>query len=343
MASLLIFLQSLYFIDFPTMFPRLSNRDPVNFNAYIEAQNQAQRVSTFAPAPNQFAYPIPFPMASSAGMVPNTAFAPPASFAFMPSQDPQIQIALSRVPVIASPWEQKIIVDATLDKAAALARPGVPNVVTFGDQHHNRRSISMVEQLFHGVLARNHILGIATVQFEVPSGLESFAEFKMQQVANQIAMTPGGPTAYFNSIPPADVDMAKIFHLMGVAHRMGFSIECFDSPESVTRTDGNAHRNYYMTYRMRNAASRGGGVLTVVGLNHVPPIMGNLLKGTVEPGGPAVYPPLNAVSLNCYAEIPSDGEQMDVFKNITYGLPPSHADFFRFDSSMPNQYFPVPR
>lgn len=313
----------------------------------------------FAPAPGEqpagaSAYPAtatataPQLMPRFVNIVANDIFANPGPvpvvpFTVMPATDPRLAFGPAPAPmrVVRGPLDHRYFVDSLLDKAVMNARPWVPNVIQFGDEHPNKRSISMIEQLFKSTLERNHILQIGTVQFEIPTGFEYSAEMNMHRVAAEIAATPGGANAYFQHIHPYELEFAKIFHLMGIASRMGFRIECIDSPESIDRTDSLEHRDYYMTRRIRETAARGAGVITITGSAHVAPQQNNLLRGTEVPGGPAFHPPVNAVSLGTYSDLADPSMRVETHRNAAWGLPPSHAEFVRFDPRTPNEYRPL--
>jgi hypothetical protein len=315
----------------------------------------------FPPAPAEHpagasAYPTPANATATApqlmprfvNIVANDIFANPAPnpvvpFTAMPATDPRLAFGPVPAPmrVVRGPLDHRYFVDNLLDKAVMNARPLVPNVIQFGDEHPNKRSISMIEQLFRSTLERNHILNIGTVQFEIPTGYEFSAEINMHRVAAEIAATPGGASVYFNNIHPDELEFAKIFYLMGMASRMGFRIECIDSPESINRTDSLEHRDYYMTGRIRNTVAQGAGVIAITGSAHVAPQQNNLLRGTELPGGPAYFPLVNAVSLATYSDLVHPAMRMETQRNAAWGLPASHAEFVRFDPRGPNEYLPL--
>ena len=267
---------------------------------------------------------------------PDHAFAAPVDRRPRPGHAPVSSLPPMRQ--VRGPLDHRYFVDALLDKAVAHASPGTPNVVQFGDDHANLRSISMIERLLAGVVERNHVLEIGTVQFELPTGIEPVAEFNMHRVAAEVAATPGGARTYFRHVHPEQLEITKLFYLMACASRMGFRIECIDSPESITRTDSNAHRDFHMTHRIRRTLAQGAGVIAITGTNHVAPLQANLLGGSVVPGGPPACAPVNAVSLGSYAGLSHPSLRADVRRNAAWGLPHEVAEFIRFDTRAPNEY-----
>ena len=320
---------------------------PLNISRRRPAPAQADRPACAPFCPAHAGAPAFMPRFMN--LVPNQVFAYPATmpvapFTAAPATDPRLSAGPPPAPmrVVHGPYEHRYFVDTLLDKAVTHARPWMPNVIQFGDEHPNKRSISMIEQLLKGTVERNHILNIGTVQFEIPAALEQTAEFNMHRVAAEIAATPGGAPAYFHHIHPYHLEFAKLFYLMGSAARMGFRIECIDSPESITRADSLEHRDHYMTRRIRNTTAQGAGVITITGSAHIAPQQNNLLRGSEVPGGPMFHAPVNAVSLGTYSDLVEPAMRMETQANAAWALPPSHAEFVRFDPRAPNEYLPLP-